>query len=154
MQKAKTQYFGIPHTRGAFSFSFETIQNPVDTMRPAMKINDIDSYIKSHPKDVQVVLQKLRATIKKAAPMAEEIISYRIPTFRFNGNLVHFGAFKNHIGFYPTSSGIREFRNELSPYKYSRGAIQFPMDKPIPLRLVSKIVRFRVAENRHKSSRL
>lgn len=113
-----------------------------------MKINDIDNYIKSYPKDVQAILEKVRAAIKKSAPMAEETISYRIPTFKLNGNLVHFGAFKNHIGFYPTSSGIAKFKDVLSGYKCSRGAVQFPIDKPMPLRLISKIVAFRVSENR------
>jgi len=113
-----------------------------------VKINDIDNYIKSYPKDVQAILEKVRAAIKKSAPMAEETISYRIPTFKLNGNLVHFGAFKNHIGFYPTSSGIAKFKDVLSGYKCSRGAVQFPIDKPMPLRLISKIVAFRVSENR------
>jgi uncharacterized protein YdhG (YjbR/CyaY superfamily) len=108
---------------------------------------DIDSYIAGFPQDVQVILQELRAVIKQAAPQAEEAISYQIPTFRLKGNLVHFAAFKNHIGFYPTSSGIEKFKNELSAYKLARGTVRFPLDRPLPLGLISKIVKFRVKEN-------
>jgi uncharacterized protein YdhG (YjbR/CyaY superfamily) len=108
---------------------------------------DIDSYIGGFPQDVQVILQELRAAIKEAAPQAEETISYQIPTFRLKGNLVHFAAYKNHIGFYPTSSGIEKFKNELSAYKLARGTVRFPLDRPLPLDLIRKIVRFRVKEN-------
>jgi uncharacterized protein YdhG (YjbR/CyaY superfamily) len=108
---------------------------------------DIDSYIAGFPQDMQVILQELRAVIKQAAPQAEEAISYQIPTFRLKGNLVHFAAFKNHIGFYPTSSGIEKFKNELSAYKLARGTVRFPLDRPLPLGLISKIVKFRVKEN-------
>ena len=108
---------------------------------------DIDSYIAGFPQDVQVILQELRAAIKEAAPQAEEAISYQIPTFRLKGNLVHFAAYKNHIGFYPTSSGIEKFKIELSAYKLTRGTIRFPLDRPLPFDLINKIVRFRVKEN-------
>jgi len=108
---------------------------------------DIDSYIAGFPDDVQAILQELREAIKEAAPQAEEAISYQIPTFRLKGNLVHFAAFKNHIGFYPTSSGIEKFKNELSAYKLARGTVRFPLDRPLPLGLISKIVKFRVKEN-------
>lgn len=108
---------------------------------------DIDEYIVRHAKGIQLRLRAMRRTIQKAAPMAEEVISYRIPTFRFNGNLVHFAAFTHHIGFYPTSSGIAAFKSELKPYKSSRGSVQFPLDQALPLKLVAKIVRFRVKEN-------
>ncbi len=107
----------------------------------------IDEYIGTFPKNVQDILQKLRQTIRKAAPEAEEAISYQIPTFKLNGNLVHFAAFKNHIGFYPTSSGIRAFKKELSQYKGAKGSVQFPIDQPLPLSLISEIVKFRVKEN-------
>ncbi len=107
----------------------------------------IDEYIEAYPNEVQVILERMRQTIRKAAPEAEEVISYRIPTFRLNGNLVHFGAFKNHIGFYPTSSGIDAFKRELSAYKGARGTVQFPLDKPIPYDLVRRIVIFRRKEN-------
>ncbi|MFA7192002.1 MAG: DUF1801 domain-containing protein [Candidatus Paceibacterota bacterium] len=108
---------------------------------------DIDNYIKKFPSDVQVLLNKMRATIRRAAPDAEEAIKYGIPTFVLNGNLVHFGGFKNHIGFYPAPSGIKNFKKELSIYKSSKGAVQFPLGEPIPFDLVTKIVEFRVKEN-------
>jgi uncharacterized protein YdhG (YjbR/CyaY superfamily) len=107
----------------------------------------IDEYIANFPKDVREILEKLRITIREAAPVAEEAISYRMPTFRLNGNLVHFAAHKNHIGFYPTPSGIEKFKKELSVYEGAKGSVQFPIDKPLPLDLVDKIVRYRVAEN-------
>jgi len=110
----------------------------------------IDDYIKTFPTDVQSILEKMRQTIRKAAPEAVEAVSYQIPTFKLNGkNLVHFAAFKSHIGFYPIPSGIEAFRRELSPYKQGKGSVQFPVDKPIPYDLVEKIVRFRVKEIRN-----
>jgi uncharacterized protein YdhG (YjbR/CyaY superfamily) len=112
----------------------------------------IDEYIKTFPEHVQNILKKMRATIREAAPDAEEAISYQIPTFRLNGNLVHFAAYKNHIGFYPAPSGIEAFKKELSPYKGAKGSVQFPIDKPVPYDLVKKIVLFRVKEN-HKNKR-
>ena len=108
---------------------------------------DIDAYIASFPEDVRAILEKVRATIRKAAPGAEETISYRIPTFTLNGNLVHFAAFKNHIGFYPGPTGIEAFKEELSAYEGAKGSVRFPLDKPIPLDLISKIVKFRVKES-------
>jgi uncharacterized protein YdhG (YjbR/CyaY superfamily) len=114
---------------------------------------DIDEYIAGFPQDVQVLLQKMRTMIRKAAPEAQETISYQIPTFRLKGNLVHFAAYKRHIGFYPTSSGVEKFKKEISGYKWARGTIQFPLDKPIPFDLISKIVSFRVAENRQKAEK-
>ena len=110
----------------------------------------IDEYIKSFQKDTQDVLEKMRQTIHQAAPEAEETINYQIPTFKLNGNLVHFAAFKNHIGFYPAPTGIEAFKKELSPYKSEKGSVQFPLDKPIPYDLVKKIVEFRVKENKSK----
>jgi len=107
----------------------------------------IDEYIKTYPTNIQSILEQMRKTIQKAAPEASEAISYQMPAFKLNGNLVYFAAFKNHIGFYPTSSGIEAFKQELSPYKTSKGAIQFPLDKPLPCDLVEKIVLFRVKEN-------
>ncbi|MGH7968407.1 MAG: iron chaperone [Limisphaerales bacterium] len=111
----------------------------------------IDDYIASFPAKVCMLLKKMRATIRKAAPSAEEAISYRIPTFKLNGNLVHFAAFKSHIGFYPTSSGIAHFKDQLGGYKHSKGAIQFPLDRPIPYGLVTRIVKFRVKESRART---
>jgi uncharacterized protein YdhG (YjbR/CyaY superfamily) len=110
----------------------------------------IDEYIKIYPTNIQSILEQMRQTIQKAAPEAGEAISYQMPAFKLNGNLVYFAAFKNHIGFYPTSSGIEAFKQELSPYKTSKGAVQFPLDKPIPYDLVEKIVLFRVKENLEK----
>lgn len=107
----------------------------------------IDGYIAMFPEETQKILEELRATIKAAAPDAEEKINYQIPTFFLKGNLVHFAAFKSHIGFYPTPSGIEAFKKELSIYAGAKGSVQFPIDKPMPLKLVSKIVKFRVAEN-------
>jgi len=112
----------------------------------------IDAYIKAFPEDTQRILEKMRQTIRRAAPEAEEAIAYQIPTFKLNGkNLVHFAAFKNHIGFYPTPSGIEAFKKELSSYKGAKGSVQFPLDKPIPYDLVKKIVIFRVKENRKEN---
>lgn len=111
-------------------------------------IGTIDEYISQFPDEVQVILQKLRKEIKQAAPEAIEKISYQMPTFYFNGNLVHFAAYKKHIGFYPAPSGIEAFKNELLQYKWSKGSVQFPIDKPIPYDLVRKIVLFRVGENK------
>lgn len=112
---------------------------------------NIDEYIATMPKEVQEKLMALRAAIKKAAPEAQETIKYAIPTFVLKGNLVHFAAYKNHIGFYPAPSGLEAFRKELAGYKGSKGAVQFPLDQPIPLGLVTKIVKFRVKENLEKA---
>ena len=112
---------------------------------------NIDEYIAEFPKDVQKILEQVLATIKKAAPTAEEKISYGIPTFTLNGNLVHFGGFKNHVGFYPTPTGTEAFEKELSVYKTGKGSIQFPLDKPMPLNLITKIVKFRVKKNLEKA---
>ncbi|MEO6720397.1 MAG: DUF1801 domain-containing protein [Ferruginibacter sp.] len=112
----------------------------------------IDEYIAGYPKDVQKILQDLRLTIRKAAPDAAESINYGIPTFTLKGNLVHFGAHKNHIGFYPAPSGIIAFQKELSVYEGAKGSIKFPIEKPLPLALISKIVKFRVKENLEKAA--
>ncbi len=111
----------------------------------------IDEYISSFPKNVQEKLQVLRNTIKKAAPTATEAISYQMPTYKLNGNLVHFAAYEKHIGLYPAPSGISAFENELTPYTHAKGSVQFPLDKPLPLKLITKIVTFRVQENEQKS---
>ena len=108
---------------------------------------NIDEYLIRFPKEVQQLLKKMRLTIKKAAPKAMEKISYGIPTFTLNGNLVHFAGYKNHIGFYPTPSGITAFKKELSTYKGAKGSVQFPINEPLPLNLVSRIVKFRVNES-------
>jgi len=112
----------------------------------------IDEYIATFPTEIQKTLEKIRVTIKAAAPEAEEKISYQMPTFDLKGNLVHFAAFKNHLGFYPTPSGIEKFKKELSVYKGAKGSVQFPLDKPIPYSLISEIVKFRVKENLAKAA--
>jgi len=112
--------------------------------------SDIDTYIACFPAESQKILKKLRMTIQKAAPEAKEKISYGIPTFTLNGNLVHFAAYKNHIGFYPGALGILTFSEELSAYKGGKGTVIFPLDKPIPYDLISEIVKFRVILNSEK----
>ncbi len=107
----------------------------------------IDDYISQFPPDVQEILATLRRVIHEAAPGASEKISYGMPTFSLNGNLVHFAAYSGHIGFYPAPSGIAAFEAELSSYKHAKGSVQFPLDKPLPYELISRIVRFRVTEN-------
>ncbi|MFI5273830.1 MAG: iron chaperone [Ktedonobacterales bacterium] len=109
--------------------------------------SSVDAYIATFPKDVQEILEALRATIRAAAPDATEKISYQMPTFAQNGNVVHFAARKHHIGFYPTPSGIEAFRPELMAYIATKGSVHFPLDQPLPMDLISRIVRFRVAEN-------
>ena len=108
---------------------------------------DVDNYIAGFPEDVREILAKLRKLIREAAPQAEEMIKYGVPTFRLNGNLVHYAAYKKHIGFYPTPSGINAFEKDLEPYELSKGTVRFPLDKPIPYELIEKIVKFRVKEN-------
>ena len=107
----------------------------------------IDEYIAGFSNADQEILEKIRMTIRKAAPDAEETINYQIPTFTLKGNLVHFAAYKKHIGFYPASTGIEKFKNELSVYEGAKGSVKFPLDQPIPFDLIGKIVKFRVKEN-------
>jgi uncharacterized protein YdhG (YjbR/CyaY superfamily) len=114
-------------------------------------IKTIDEYIAQFPKSTQVLLEKIRAIIKKAAPKAEEKISYGIPTFVLEKNLVHFGGYKSHIGFYPGAAGVEAFTKELAAYTFSKGAIQFPLDKPLPVGLITQIVKFRVLQNLEKA---
>lgn len=114
---------------------------------PNSNITTIEAYISQFPDEVQTILREMREVIKNAAPMASEKISYQMPTFYLNGNLVHFAAYKKHIGFYPAPSGIEAFQKELSQYKWAKGSVQFPIDQPIPYDLVEKIVLYRVSEN-------
>ncbi len=114
-------------------------------------LNTIDEYIRSFPPEIQQKLEEIRKTIQDAAPEATEAIKYAIPTFVLNGNLVHFAAFKNHIGFYPVPSGMKAFEEELAVYKQGKGSIQFPLNQPLPLALITRIVQFRVTENTEKS---
>lgn len=113
----------------------------------AAKPVDIDSYIAEFPEDVRMRLEQVRATIRKVVPEAEEAIIYGIPTFKLNGNLVHFAAFKNHIGFYPAPTGMEAFREELSKYKEGKGSVQFPLSEPLPLKLIERITAFRREQN-------
>lgn len=116
-------------------------------------VDTIDEYISQFPKNIQKNLEKIRTTIQEAAPEASEKISYGMPTFYLNGNLVHFAAFKKHIGFYPAPSGIENFKDKLEEYKTSKGTIQFPFDKKIPYELISEIVKFRAKENNKKAKK-
>jgi len=117
------------------------------------KANDIDEYITHFPKEIKERLEQIRTTIRKAAPDAEEAISYAMPTFKLNGNLVHFAGYKNHIGFYPAPQGIEAFKKELSKYPGAKGSVQFPHDQPLPLTLVTKIVKYRVKQNKEKKKK-
>jgi uncharacterized protein YdhG (YjbR/CyaY superfamily) len=119
----------------------------MNTTAPA---KNIDEYISRFPADVRLSLEKLHKTIRSAAPKAEEVISYQMPAYKYHGIVVYFAAHKNHIGLYPTAAGIEEFKKELSAYKGSRGTVQFPFDKPLPLGLISQIVKFRVKANLEK----
>jgi len=124
----------------------EMLEMPI----PRKKFKNIDDYIRIFPLNIQKILEQLRETIHEIAPEAKETISYGIPTFKLNGNLVHFAAFTNHIGFYPTSSAIDAFNKELALYKHAKGSVQFPINKPIPFDLVRKIVKYRVKESLEK----
>jgi len=113
---------------------------------------NVDAYIMRFAPTTQKLLKQLRATIKKAAPLAEEVISYGMPAYKYHGILVYFAGYEHHIGFYPTASGIENFKKEIAGFKHSKGAVQFPPDKPLPLSLVTAIVKFRVQLNLEKAS--
>jgi uncharacterized protein YdhG (YjbR/CyaY superfamily) len=116
-------------------------------------MNEIETYIKQFPDNVQEILQNLRKLVKNKAPQAEELFSYGMPAYKTNKKpLVYFAAFKNHIGFYATPSGHNEFKNELSKYKQGKGSVQFPLNNPIPYKLIERIVQFRVTENNKKAN--
>lgn len=119
-------------------------------MKSQMSDNSVENYILSFPEEIQILLEQLRTIIRKSAPDAEEVISYHMPAYKLNGMLVYFAAHTNHIGFYPTPSGIEAFADDLKAYKTSKGAIQFPLGKPLPVKLIEKIVLFRVKENLNK----
>jgi uncharacterized protein YdhG (YjbR/CyaY superfamily) len=129
----------------------ETTDKQVSKMPMRSTASSIDEYISEFPAETQKVLKQLRAVIKTAAPDATETISYAIPTFDLNGHLVHFAAFKHHIGFYPTGRGVDAFKEELGPYKGGKGSVQFPLGKPLPLDLIRRIVEYRVQENTGKA---
>ena len=117
-----------------------------------IQAKNIDEYIAAFPDDVRKQLERMRTAIRKAAPKAEEAMKYGIPTFVLNGNLVHFAAYKNHIGFYPAPMGIEAFEKETKRYQYGKGTLQFPLDEPIPLPLITKITKFRVEKNLEKKA--
>lgn len=121
-------------------------------MDPQASPATIDSYIAQFPPEIQALLQAMRAAIHAAAPEATEAISYQMPTFKLHGNLVHFAAFKDHIGFFPAPSGIDAFTDELTPYRTGKGTLQFALDKPLPLDLVRRVVLYRVRENTAKAA--
>jgi len=116
------------------------------------KVNDIDKYIAGFPEETQYLLDKIRATIIKAAPEAEEVISYQMPAYKLHGMLVFFAGYKNHIGFYPGAGGIEAFKKEISVYKNAKGSVQCPLNKKLPLQLITRIVKFRVKQNLEKAA--
>ncbi len=117
----------------------------------SLKFKTVDEYFETFPTGIQSKLQSIRSTIKKAAPQAEEVISYNIPAFKLNGMLVSYAAYKKHIGFYPSPSGVEEFREEIAPYEAGKGTLQFTLDQPIPFELIIRIVQFRAKENLSKA---
>ena len=124
-----------------------------DSNTPKETFRDISLYIRSFPPGVRIILEHLRKIVHENAPGAEEAIRYGMPTFRQNGNLVHFAAYEHHIGFYPTPSAIAAFEKELAPYKHAKGSVQFPLDQPVPYDLVRRIVKYRVKENLKKGNK-
>jgi len=117
------------------------------------KFTTVDEYIAAQPAHAKALLQEMRSTIRKAAPEAEEVISYNMPAFKLHGLLVWYAAFKEHIGFYPRPSAIAAFRKALSAYKGAKGSVQFPIDQPLPLQLISQIVKYRIRENLEETGR-
>jgi uncharacterized protein YdhG (YjbR/CyaY superfamily) len=126
-------------------------RKPMETVQSGFR--SVDEYIATFPEEIQAPLEEIRAAIRDAAPEAAERISYQMPTFALHGNLVHFAAHKNHIGFYPTPSGIEAFKDELSGYETSKGAVQFPLDEPLPVELIGRIVKFRANENYSRAAK-
>ena len=122
-------------------------------IKPGTKFKSVDEYLSAFPVSTKKVLQQVRSIIKKAAPNAEEVISYNMPAFKLKSVLVYYAGYDNHIGFYPTASGIENFKKEFANYKWSKGAVQFPLDEPMPLQLITKIVQFRVNEVSKKKQR-
>src|SRR4051794_7148712 len=118
----------------------------------SMKFKIVDEYISTFPASTRKILQEVRKTIHAAAPQVEDVISYNMPAVKFKGVLVYYAAYEKHIGFYPTASGIETFKNQLNDYKFSKGAIQFPIDEPMPLDLITKIVKFRLKEVQEKEN--
>jgi len=121
-------------------------------MKAGVKFESVDQYISGFPASTKKLLKTMRKTIRDAAPDAEEVISYNMPAFRQNGMLVFYAGYKGHIGFYPVSSAIRQFKKDLEPYEQSKGTIRFPLDQPVPVNLITKIVKFRLQENAEKAA--
>jgi uncharacterized protein YdhG (YjbR/CyaY superfamily) len=135
---------------GTASVSKQHIRFVVIKYMTMKQVANIDEYIVDYPREVQTLLHEMRSIIRKTVPDAEEAIKYGIPTYVWHGNLVHFGGFKNHIGFYPGADGVASFKKELAKYECSKGAIQFPLDKPLPASLIARIVRYRVASTKER----
>ena len=127
-------------------------QQNILTMKTKVKFKSVDEYISAMPEHTKDKLHQMRSTIKKAAPKAEEVISYNMPAYKLNGMLVYYAAYNKHIGFYPMAAAIQAFKKELSGYKGAKGSIQFPINEPLPLKLISKIVKYRIKENLEKAS--
>ncbi len=123
-------------------------------METSVKFKTVAEYFSTFPANTKSILEEVRKAIKEAAPQAEEVISYNMPAFKLHGILVYYAAHNEHIGLYPTASGIETFKNELSGYKWSKGAVQFPIDKPMPIDLISKIVKFRLQQDLEKAKRI
>jgi uncharacterized protein YdhG (YjbR/CyaY superfamily)/dihydrofolate reductase len=157
--KGKSFFFEVTDDLNIELIERKTFVSGVVALRYRVKSSDmekkqfktIDDYIASFPKNIQDILEEIRQTIHHAAPKAQEAISYQMPTFKLNGNLVHFAAWKNHIGFYPTPSATEEFQKELSKYEGAKGSVQFPLDQPMPLQLITRIVKYRVKVNEQKA---
>jgi len=115
------------------------------------KYNDVQTYVADFPEDVRKKLERMREIIQRSAPKSQEVISYSMPAYKMNSVLVYFAAFKNHIGFFPTASGVKAFQHQIEKYKWSKGTIQFPLDQPLPEKLITAIVRFRVKEDLEKA---
>jgi len=118
----------------------------------ATEIEDVDSYISDFPKETQKLLRQVRATIKNAAPKAKEEVSYRMPAYKYHGMLVYFAGYQHHIGFYPGAAGVANFKKDIAKYKSAKGSVQFPINEPMPLQLITKIVKFRAKENENKAA--
>ncbi len=143
MKRYLSEIKSIMYLRAALVVKLISVDGDNSRTRP----NSVEEYMARYPKDVQDILKKIRQVIKEAAPEAEETISYGMPSYKLNGPLVYFAAFKNHIGFYAIPSGISAFENQLSPYKRGKGSVQFQIKEPIPYDLIREIVKFRAKEN-------
>lgn len=142
--------FFVPAAVPFLHVSLYTVQSQTQYTMASSGSNEVDRYIAAFPKEAQTAMEQVRTTIRKAAPEAEELISYKMPAYKYHGMLVYFAGYKNHIGFYATPTGHAAFQKELSKYKEGKGSVQFPLDEPMPLALIAKIVKFRIKENRQR----